>query len=381
VAKRSWAWFDRHRERVHESLLGLLLILVFVQAYLLYREHIVNRAANAQSNQLLNTYMKGDSLQIQTAAAVNVRLSNVRFRWTPRVYIDTADMAVRAEPIEGSAVNFDNPESFVMALQRSTVVVNPQVLEGMFNESVFNYPGSTLRALKVSIVPGGGKDTGDGDEDDKGEHHHHHGKDETLIQPASSPGASSGASDWIVHVTGSVNFLVWLPFTMDTRLSVDRPNNALVLGVEKLKLLGFIPATKLIKLGPFHLDKFITPPPNGSLSVSGNEIRVKPLGLFPPPRVKGQIQSVDVSQNGVRIGFAGAPIAAPTANTATNYVYLRGGTSEFGHIRMADTDVLIADQDPRNLFVFSLADYQRLLPRSRFEMPAPNTVRVTMPDD
>jgi len=339
---RPRAWINEHRTPLAKALVYFLLAVVAVQAYALYHQGATNRAASSQSNKLLTTYMRSDTSATATAASVRMRLRNVRFEWSDKVYIDTDDMAVRAEPVRGGAVDFDDPQSFVLAIQQSTVEVSPKVLEGMFNESVFNYPGSTLRDLKVTLAEGDTAHT--------------------------------------VHVTGSVNVLVWMPFSMEAYLSVDPASNALAIDVHKLKLLGFLPATRLMKMGPFHLDKLIPPPPNKSLEVIDNRILVKALGLFPPPRVTGKIAGVRVNPQSILIVFAGEPIAAPVSPTTANYVYLRGGTTEFGNLRMADTDILIADANPRNRFVFSLAHYADLLPRTRVEVPNTNAVRVTMPD-
>jgi len=244
-------------------------------------------------------------------------------------------------PIRGSVVNFDDLESFVMAIQQSTVTIRPDVLEGMFNESVFNYPNSKIRDLKVA-----------------------------LTQEDNVPG---------VRLTGSVNMMFWMPFMMFTHLAVDTKTNTLVLEVKDLKALGIFPATALISWGPFHLDKIISLPPNKTLLVSGNRMMVKPFGLFPPPRINGRISNVTVDGKVIRLTFAGRPIAAPKSS-ARNYVYLQGGTSQFGHFRMLDTNVLILDQTPVNPFVFSLLHYADMIPRSRVEVHDTKSVLVSMPD-
>jgi hypothetical protein len=212
----------------------------------------------------------------------------------------------------------------------------------MFNESTFNYPASRVRDLQVSIA-----------KDDKG--------GRTVV------------------LNGKVNVVAWVPFTMYTYLTVDTKTNTLVIAVDHLKFLGIIPITKLIRWTPLHLDRLIALPPNKTLLVDGNRMMVKPLGLFPPPRVNGQIASVTVGDNSISIAFSGDPIPAPVS-AAKNYVYLRGGTSQFGHFRMADTDVLILDQNQANPFVFSLVHYADMLPRSTVEVPDMKSARITMPD-
>ena len=92
-------------------------------------------------------------------------------------------------------------------------------------------------------------------------------------------------------------------------------------------------------------------PPNKSLMADGNRLMVKPFALFPPPRINGKIANVEVGDNTIGISFAGEAIQAPESS-AKNYLYLRGGTWQLGHFRMADTNILILDQNQANPFVF-----------------------------
>jgi len=220
-------------------------------------------------------------------------------------------------------------------------MIRPSVLEGMFNESVFNYPHSKLRDLKVSL-----------EESDQ---------------------------ERVVRVKGSVNVGIWIAFTMTAHLGVDTQSNTLVIDVDHLKILGVLPVARLIKWKPFRLENIISLPPNKSLVVNGNRMFVKPFGLFPPPRVDGKMSKVTVDNDGIRLAFAGNPIPAPKSS-AKNYVYLKGGASQFGNIRMLDTDILILDQNPANPFVFSLLHYADLIPRSRIEVHDTRSAQVTMPD-
>ena len=227
-------------------------------------------------------------------------------------------------------------------MQQSVVLVRPDVLGGMFNESIFNYPESRVRELTVSIT-----------KDDHG--------DRTVV------------------LKGKVQVVGWIPFTMYTHLSEDTKTNTLVITVDHLKVFGIIPATKLINWTPMHLDRLIALPPNKTLMVDGNRLMVKPFALFPPPRINGNISKVEVSDDAIRITFAGDPIPAPKS-TASNYVYLRGGLSQFGHFRMADTNVLILDRNQGNPFSFSLLHYAELIPKSGLQIPDMGTVKIVMPD-
>ena len=290
---------------------------------------------------LLTTFLEDDTTQVSGAPGVPIRLENVQFKWSDKVYIDTGNMAVRAVPVHGKVVDFDNLDSFHLTLQQSVVLIRPSVLEGMFNESVFNYPHSKLRSLKVRLEQDGGA--------------------------------------YILRVSGSVNVGLWIPFRMNAHLNVDQATNTLTIDVDHLRVFGVLPVTKLIKWEPFQLEHLISMPPNESLMVDGNRMMVKPFGLFPPPRVEGKMSIVTLDERGIHLGFAGRPIPAPESS-AKNYVYLKGGTSQFGRFCMVDTDILIVDQDQSDPFVFSLLGYEKMIPRSKLDIHDTQSVRVVMPD-
>ena len=340
MATRFTDWIRNHRTTVMGWIAGLLLLVIVVEGFLLFEQRTAIQASEAQSSKLLNKFLEGDTAEVSGASGVAVRLENVRFKWSEKVYIDAGNMAMRAVPLHGRVVEFDDLESFRLKLQRSSVSIRPEVLEGMFNESVFNYPHSKLRDLKVTL------------KEDDGQR--------------------------AVGVKGSVNVGLWLPFEMSARLLVDKATNTLVIDVDDIKVLG-LPATALMKWKPLRMESILTLPPNNSLVVDKNRMMVRPFGLFPPPRVDGTMESVTVGDKDIQLTFAGDPIPAPHA-AAKNYVYLKGGISQFGNIRMLDTDILILDKDQSNAFAFSLSRYAAMVPRSQIEVHDTKSARIVMPD-
>src|SRR5262249_41904528 len=145
------------------------------------------------SAELLNTFLKGDTAEVAAGrGGIHIRLRNVRFIWSPQVYIDTGDMALRAVPTAKDGVcNFDNLETFHLTLQQSSVRIRPDVMAGMFNESVFNYPGSKLRDFKVDLV-----------KDDDG-------------------------NGYLLKLSGKIDVVAWIPFAMYSKLAVDRATNSM----------------------------------------------------------------------------------------------------------------------------------------------------------
>jgi len=225
-------WVKRHSRLLTCSTFLLLLAAIVGEGFIIWQQGMAHQAAEDQSAKLLNAFLARDTTQAPNHPGVDVRLQNVRFKWSNQVYIDAPNMAIRAVPLQGDVVNFDQPGSFVLTMQQSTVHLAPAVLEGMLNESVFNYPHSKVRGLKVTLRPEGGR--------------------QALI------------------MSGQVRMLAWIPFSMVSYLTVDHPTNTLVMNITRMKVLGFIPATKLVRLEPFQLEKIIALPPNNSMIVRGN---------------------------------------------------------------------------------------------------------------
>ena len=321
----------------------LLFAVVAAETWLLVKQRAAATEVSARSAGMLSGFLKGDTLAHGGRRGVAIRLRDVRFKWSEKVYIDARDMSVRAvsENPDG-VVDFDSLHAFHLEIERSVVAIRPDVLEGMFNESVFNYPGSRLRQLKVKL----GKDDS--------------GRDAVVL-------------------SGLLDMGLWIPFKMTTRLSVDTVTNTLVIQVDNVKAFKILPVTKLLRWTPLHLERLVSVPPNKSLRVDGNRLMLKPLALFPPPRISGKMVAVELDSNVIRLSFAGSAVRAP-GSREPHYVYLSGGTSRFGRFQMQDTDVLIVDADTTDTFGFSLMHYAEMIPRSRVRMPDMRSARIVMPD-
>src|SRR5262245_11180530 len=134
MKNRTAEWVHQHRRWLVNAGLAVALLAVVVEGFLLYQQHTARRATEVQREKLLTKFLKGDTAQVGSSEGVAIRLQNVRFKWSQNVYIDAGDMAIRAVPLDGSTVVFDDLETFRLVLQRSTVRIRPDVLQGMFNE-------------------------------------------------------------------------------------------------------------------------------------------------------------------------------------------------------------------------------------------------------
>jgi hypothetical protein len=329
----------------------LLLIISIAEGVIIYQQKRVNEQIEAQSQEALGRFLKQGKTAKEGGIGTNLLLRNVHFCWSRQICVDTRQLTATAYPLDrGNTVVFDDIKSFMMKVHNASVLISPRTLEGMFNESVFNYPGSNLRDLKVTISQG---------ENNKNE-----------------------AGDNRIQLNGSLKYFLWIPFEMDTDLKVDRKSNTLVISVKTLKVFGFIPATWLIDFNPFNLQKLLPLPPNKHLTISKNLMMVKPFGLFPPPRLDGQMTDIRVTPRLIQLQFSGTDPAfsnIPQAG-ASNYIYLQGGNAQFGRIRMLDAQAQVLDKNESNYFSFSLLGYLNYLPLSQVQLLDSGGAVLRMPD-
>lgn len=322
-----------------------LLLVIAAEAAIIVVQSQANKRIEAQSEQALGKFLKSGAVP-SGAMGTDLLMQNVRFCWSKQICINTNRLAAKVVPVtEKAEVNFDHLTGFMVQVNHATVQISPQTLQGMFNESVFNYPGSNLRDLRVTTAQAGGATH--------------------------------------VKLGGALKYLfLWVPFEMDTNLAVDRKTNTLVIAVNDLEVFGLIPATWLIEFKPFNLEKLLTLPPNKHLIVRQNLMMVKPFGLFPPPRVNGTISNITVTPKRISLSFSGPvkPFQPMPDASAKNFIYLEGGSTRFGRLGMINSQIQVVDQNPANLFQFSLLNYQDYLPKSTVQLQPNGSVKVTMAD-
>jgi hypothetical protein len=335
---------SRREHFIFGLIIAALALAAIFEAVIIFEQKRVNERIEAQSNAALGKFLK-QGHAADTKAGTDILFRNVRFCWSPNVCINTRQLTATALPLNhGRGVVFDNLKSFLVQVHNADVLITPKTLQGMFNESVFNYPGSKLRNLTVGI-------------EKTGRENH-------------------------VKLAGSLDYIFWIPFEMDTNLSVDRRHNDLVISVNTLKVFGFIPATWLLQLKPFNLDKLLPLPANQYLTVHHNLMLVKPFGLFPPPRINGKMDSISVMPAMISLRFNGQDpqFTPPLQSGKPNFIYLQGGNAQFGQIQMLDTHVQVNDQNPGNLFQFSLMNYLHYLPLSQVKLLDNGAAVLQMPD-
>jgi hypothetical protein len=245
-------------------------------------------------------------------------------------------------PTAADTAVLDDPRSFRIRVTSGTVALGGDDLSAILNEVVFAYPGSPLRHLRVRT------------------------EGASLVQ------------------SGMMRKGVELPFTLTATPTLD-PDGRVRLHPTTLRLLG-VDGARLMRALGLRLDRLLDLRGARGARVSGNDLLLDPTAIVPPPAIEGRLASIRVDGGEVVEEFARTPDdsvfggSVTADSSAGNYVYFRGGRLRFGRLLMTDTDLLIADADPRDPFDLYLARYAAQLVAGFSRTLADSGLRVTMPD-
>lgn len=212
---------------------------------------------------------------------------------------------------------FDDPKSFSLAIDTGVVAITPASLTALLNDYVFNYEGSPLKHLEVSIEGGQLKQS------------------------------------------GTLDKAIDLPFTILATLSVT-PDGRLRLHPTSVRVAG-IGVTGLMRTFGIELENLVEVRQGRGVEIAGDDFLLAPAGLLPPPRIEGRLKTVRIEGRRIEQTFGGSKRAGrsqrlrPSDPSAANYMFYRGKVLRFGKLTMVDTDLQIVDADPSDPFDFYLA--------------------------
>jgi hypothetical protein len=232
----------------------------------------------------------------------------------------------------------DDKHSFVLDLDTARIGISPAALSQVLNRYTFNYPGSPLRQLVITIE---------------------HGR---LRQHGRMRGIS-------FDVVGD------LSLTSQGELRLH-PRDIKAVGI---KVGG------LMKLFGLSLHKLVNTEHARGVRIEGDDFLLSPTGLLPPPAVEGRVGRVEVNDSQIvqifrpAEGRAADPLVLPIPKTP-NYMFFRGGVLRFGKLTMDDTDLFIEDADPADPFDFWLDRYNDQLVGGGSRNTRDHGLIVRMPD-
>ena len=230
--------------------------------------------------------------------------------------------------------SFDDPESFVLQIQKGVIHANIGDIGNYLNTS--SPPNAPLK--NISLQP-------EGDQ---------------------------------LKLRGTVHKIVPLPIELVGTLS-PTPDGLVRFHVTKLDVLK-IPLKGL--LGGFHvkLSELVQASSVPGVQIADNDIIFDTQKLLPPPHIHGQLTSVGVSPPDIEVIYGNAPNDQTRLAQWHNFLRLNGGTLDFGKLTMHNVDLTLIDASQDQWFDLDLVNYQAQLVNGYTRMTAQAGLEIFMPD-
>jgi hypothetical protein len=230
--------------------------------------------------------------------------------------------------------SFDDPESFVLQIQKGFIRANIGDISNYLNAS--SPPNAPLK--NISIQP-------EGDQ---------------------------------LKLHGTIHKIVPLPIEIVGKLS-PTPDNRVQFHVTKLNVLK-VPLKGL--LGGFHVELSDRLHANDipGVQIVDNDIIFDTLKLLPPPHIHGQLTDVRVSIPDIEVIYGNAGTDETSLAKWHNFLRLSGGTLDFGKLTMHHVDLTMIDASQDPWFDLDLVNYQAQLVNGYTRMTAQAGLEIFMPD-
>jgi hypothetical protein len=228
--------------------------------------------------------------------------------------------------------SFDNPESFVLLIQKGVIHANLGDIGAFLNATSFPLKNITVR--------------GEGDQ---------------------------------VKLTGTMHkLLVPLPVELLSTVSAT-PDGRIHLHINKINVLK-IPVKGL--MGGLHveIDDVVGATPMSGVEVSGNDLFLNTTQLLPPPHIRGQLTSVTVQSPDLVLIYGNSKDDESKLAQWHNFLRFTGGTLGFGKLSMHPVDLTLIDASDDPWFDLDLVNYQAQLVNGYSRMTPQSGLEIFMPE-
>lgn len=231
--------------------------------------------------------------------------------------------------------SFDDPDSFVLHIDKGVIHVNIGDLTHFMNQSM----GSSAPLKNLDI------------------------------QPASElPGSQ-------VRIRGTVKKLITMPVEILGDLSAT-PEGLVRLHVDKISVLK-MPMKGLLKMMDVKIADLVHTSTPG-MRVVQNDIVFDTEKLLPPPHIHGQLTTVRVKAPDIEVIYGNAPVE-PSLAQWHNFLRFRNGAVDFGKLTMHHVDLTMIDTANEPWFDLDLVNYQSQLVNGYTRMTAQAGLEIYMP--
>jgi hypothetical protein len=230
--------------------------------------------------------------------------------------------------------SFDDPESFLLQIQKGVVHANIGDISNYLNSS--SPPNAPLK--NISIQPEGDR----------------------------------------LKLHGTIHKIFSLPIELVGSLA-PTPDGRVQFHVTKLDVLK-IPLKGL--LGGFHVELSDLAHASNipGVQIVDNDIIFDTQKLLPPPHIHGQLTSVRVRPPDIEVIYGNAGNNETSLARWHNFLRLSGGTIDFGKLTMHHVDLTMIDASQDPWFDLDLVNYQAQLVNGYTRMTAQAGLEIFMPD-
>jgi hypothetical protein len=270
--------------------------------------------------------------------SVEVDMRNVDLHVTPQIDLQVRHLRGRFVAVGArSAPYLDDPSSYTVAVDTGEVAVDLPSLNAIVNRAL-EKAHSNVRRVELSV-------------DDKGQ----------------------------LRQTGVLKKGISVPFDMKATVAVTS-DGLIRIHAESMKGFG-VPVNPLLKVLRLQTDDLIRVDAGHGIRVASNDLLLDVSQLLPPPGFQGKLTSVRVDRSAlVQVFGSGEPRPISASATAKNHIYWRGGQLAFGKLTMTETDLELVDEDPRDVFDFSVDKWNEQLVAGYSKTTPDRGLRAHMPD-
>jgi hypothetical protein len=268
------------------------------------------------------------------APETHVQMVNVNVRLDASLILQVRHLTGKFLPTKkGQPPTFDDPLSYVIAIDSAEVAMSPASMTHMMNAYVFGEPDAPLKNLEISVEDGRIK------------------QKRTLKK---------------------------LPFEMVGDMSAT-PEGKIRIHPLKMRA-AHLPVKGLMKLFGLDTAKVINTRKTRGMTIDENDIILDPIQVLPPPKIRGQITSVRIEGANIVETFGTSKTGLVKTATKSNYMAYRGGVLRFGKLTMTDADMRLIDADPSDPFDFFPEHYLDQLVAGYSKTTASGGLLIYMPD-
>jgi len=255
----------------------------------------------------------------EPAGDVEIQMKNVNFWLANDIVLEVRTLRGqlrRARP--ASPVTFDDPASFLVAIDCAEVGVTAASLTALTNSYVLSYAGAPIKNVQVTI------------------------KGDRLVEK------------------GTLHKGIDLPFEIEGSLFPTQDGN-IRMHADKIGA-AHVPVKGLLHLFGEDLAKLVNQNAGRGMEIIGDDIILNFRAMTPPPHLEGRVTRVTVTDGKIIQFFDSgrhpAILDPPLASAA--YIYHRGGVLRFGRLTMQDADLELVGDRP-GVLNFFLRDYLKQL--------------------